>query len=238
MFSQYVKKMRESLDSEVRRSILNLVEANSHAKLLDTGCANGSFTMELGERIGTDKLYGIEIASEYLGENLKQKAVNICAADLNEPLPLDDEDFDVVHSNQVIEHLYNTDVYIKEIYRVLKPGGYAIISTPNLAAWYTIFFLVLGLQPISAKVSDRVCRLGNPFDPGGYMAKYERQYPYHEHLRLFTYHALKELFQYYGFKIVKIIGVGYYPFYGNAAQLLSRIDPRHSVILVMKVRKG
>ena len=57
-------------------------------------------------------------------------------------------------ASQVIGHISNTDAFVKEIYRVLGNGGYAVISTPNLAAVHTILTLMLGWQPLSAHVSD------------------------------------------------------------------------------------
>jgi SAM-dependent methyltransferase len=45
---------------------------------------------------------------------------------------LADNSFDTVVSFQVIEHIANDDLFVKEIYRVLKPGGKAIIATPNI----------------------------------------------------------------------------------------------------------
>lgn len=48
------------------------------------------------------------------------------------PLPYEDGQFDVVVSFQVIEHIQNDDLYLAEINRVLKPGGIALISTPNI----------------------------------------------------------------------------------------------------------
>jgi hypothetical protein len=57
---------------------------------------------------------------------------------------------------QVIEHLSNTDLFIKEIFRVLKAGGYTVIATSNLAAYYNILYLLIGKQPYVAMVSDEV----------------------------------------------------------------------------------
>lgn len=48
------------------------------------------------------------------------------------PLPFDDRSFDAVVSFQVIEHIKDDTTFLKEIHRVLKPGGIALISTPNI----------------------------------------------------------------------------------------------------------
>ncbi len=45
---------------------------------------------------------------------------------------LEDNSFDTVISFQVIEHIENDKEFVKEIYRVLKPGGLALIATPNI----------------------------------------------------------------------------------------------------------
>ncbi|HEY6395036.1 MAG TPA: class I SAM-dependent methyltransferase, partial [Candidatus Binataceae bacterium] len=53
------------------------------------------------------------------------------AADLTSPLPFRSEKFDVVLMLEVIEHLPDIPHALREIARVLKPGGAAIITTPN-----------------------------------------------------------------------------------------------------------
>src|SRR5690606_610947 len=47
------------------------------------------------------------------------------------PLALPDNTYDVVASFQVIEHINDDALFLKEIHRVLKPGGIALITTPN-----------------------------------------------------------------------------------------------------------
>lgn len=51
--------------------------------------------------------------------------------DLNQPLPMQDESFDVVTALEIIEHLENHYQFVREIARVLRPGGHVILSTPN-----------------------------------------------------------------------------------------------------------
>ncbi len=130
--------------------------------LLDCGCDDGDWTLKLGARIGVVRLYGIEIVDESRQAAL-QKGIIAKTGDLNEPFPFEDELFEIVHANQVIEHLKDTDHFIKEIWRTLKPGGYAVICTENLSSWHNIFSLVFGWQPFSlSNVCEKRFQIGNP----------------------------------------------------------------------------
>jgi SAM-dependent methyltransferase len=211
---------------------LSLLERNESACFLDLGCAEGDFTVMLGNRIGTKRVYGVEISPEN-ASLAEANGINVIRADLNERLPLGDETFDVVHSNQVLEHLYNTDTFVKEIWRVLKVGGYAVVSTPNLSSLHSVFMLLIGFQPTF--VSDEI-RAGNPIY-GMQKLKGEYIHPAHNHLRIFNYRSLKEIFAYYGFKVEKAVGESYYPLWGKLARLLAHIDPTHSANIIIKARK-
>ena len=57
--------------------------------------------------------------------------------------------------SELIEHLVDTDSALDEAWRVLKPGGWLLLSTPNLAAWYNRGLLALGVQPVFSEVSLR-----------------------------------------------------------------------------------
>jgi len=48
------------------------------------------------------------------------------------PVDLPDAQFDTIVSFQVIEHIQNDELFLKEIARLLKPGGKALVSTPNI----------------------------------------------------------------------------------------------------------
>ena len=62
-----------------------------------------------------------------------------------ESLPFEDGEFDVVYSNGVIHHTPNTQNVIAEIFRVLKPGGKAIIMVYAENSWHYWYNIVLGL---------------------------------------------------------------------------------------------
>ena len=153
--------------------------------------------------------------------------------DLNEPFPFGDEHFEIVHANQVIEHLKDTDNFIKEIWRTLKPGGYAVICTENLGSWHNIFSLVFGWQPFSlTNVSGKRFQIGNPLAIHYEVAPSNPQS--WQHNRVFAYRGLKEIFAVHGFVIEHIEGSGYYPL----PNCLSKLDPRHAAFLTLKIRKA
>jgi 2-polyprenyl-3-methyl-5-hydroxy-6-metoxy-1,4-benzoquinol methylase len=52
-------------------------------------------------------------------------------ADLNHPLPLPDKSFDCIVSTEVIEHLENPRGMVRELFRLLRPGGTLVLTTPN-----------------------------------------------------------------------------------------------------------
>ena len=52
-------------------------------------------------------------------------------ADLRNPLPLNDGTVDAVYSHHVVEHLPDVEDHLREVYRVLKPGGVYRIGGPN-----------------------------------------------------------------------------------------------------------
>jgi SAM-dependent methyltransferase len=192
--------------------------------VLDLGCDAGGRTTWIADRVGARAMYGLEIAADR-AEIAASRGVQVNLGDLSRPFPYADGSFDLVVSNQVIEHVVDTDNFVREAYRVLKPGGRVVISTENLASWHNVASLFLGWQPFSlANVSEAAMAVGNPLgvhrgEPG------ERR----GHLRVFAYRGLLELFVLHGFTVTEILGAGYYPLPSK----LARIDPRHAAFITV-----
>ena len=225
--------MRNQAVSDYNRCILECLEPSQReSSLLDCGCDDGEWTLQLGARIGAVRLHGIEIVDERRQAALL-KGILARLGDLNEPLPFGDEQFEIVHANQVIEHLKDTDNFIKEIWRTLKPGGYAVICTENLSSWHNIFSLVFGWQPFSlTNVCEKRFQIGNPLAIHYDVAPSNPQS--WQHNRVFAYRGLIEIFTVHGFIIEHVEGSGYYPL----PNFLSKLDPRHAAFLTLKIRKA
>lgn len=106
---------------ELLRSILMLLEPNKNAVLLDIGCNDGSKSLIFANKVGTKTIFGIDIIDKYV-HTAMEKGIKTVKCNIEDGFPFKAETFDVVTSNQVIEHLYNTDVFIDNVYRVLKKG--------------------------------------------------------------------------------------------------------------------
>lgn len=227
----FLMNQRENAYRQNSKNILAVYEKNKDAKFVDLGCDNGKWTMKMADRIGTKDVHGTEIL-ERTAKLAKKSGVNVSIGDLNKRLPYKDGMFDVVHANQVIEHLNDTDMFMDEIYRILKPRGYAVISTENLSSWHNILALVLGYMPFSlTNISTKKAAIGNPLAPhAGKEATIESSW---QHMRIFTIYGLKELSKEAGFTIEKVLASGYYPL-GN---WFSKIDSNHSHFFVLKLRK-
>ena len=127
--------------------------------LLDLGCDDGANTTRFAAAARAAETHGLELIEER-AEEAAGRGVQVRIGDPIKRFPFDDRSFDVVVSNQVIEHLCDTDNFVRESYRVLRPGGLAVVSTENLASWHNIGALMFGWQPFSlTNVSDR--RLGD-----------------------------------------------------------------------------
>ncbi|MGQ0612758.1 MAG: class I SAM-dependent methyltransferase [Planctomycetaceae bacterium] len=125
-------------------------------RILDLGCGRGWLAgalCELGPTTGVD-------LSDLAAARARWPAVEFVTADLFQH-PLPEAAFDLVVSQEVIEHVEDQPRYLDVAARCLKPGGYLVLTTPNawvqarrtrreLEAW--------GLQPVEKWLSRRALR--------------------------------------------------------------------------------
>jgi SAM-dependent methyltransferase len=223
----YLSRLFHASEEANRRAILRALPAGRGGVLLDLGTHRADFTLRVADRLGADRTAGIELIERHAAV-ARQRGVDVTAGDLDEGLPFDSESFDVVHANQVLEHVRRTDVFMREVRRVLKPDGLACISTNNLSSWHNVVSLGLGMQPMPMHVSDEII-VGNPLNPEH---RSEHRDAGRTHLRLFTARALSELAGYHGLALESMNAVGYYPLPPMLARAAARVDPRHAAVLV------
>lgn len=112
-------------------------------------------------------------------------------------LPFADASFNFVSCNHVLEHIFETEKFLREIRRVIQPDGLVVISVPNCAAWMNrVAFLFAG-TPLGAEVGTESVTYGfwprflqdrlKNFEPSG-------------HIRDFTPRSLADLTSACGFK--------------------------------------
>ncbi len=100
-------------------------------QLLEVGCGEGRGVSELlplaDSYIGLDKIGEViqSLKGRYPGVDFRQAVIPPFS-------DFEDQSFDTIVSFQVIEHIPNDRLFLQEIYRMLKPGGKAVISTPNI----------------------------------------------------------------------------------------------------------
>jgi len=77
----------------------------------------------------------------HFGRSDKSKKIYLVNIDVN-PLPFPDGFFDLVIFTEIIEHLTNPFFALSEIRRVLKPGGWLLITTPNVSRSQNVIKLI------------------------------------------------------------------------------------------------
>jgi SAM-dependent methyltransferase len=99
------------------------------ARVLDAGCGRKSRLEAYRGRIV--ELVGVDLDADAGAEN--RALDRFVAADLGERLPFEDDSFDLVYANFVIEHLDSPAAALREWRRVLRPDGDLILLTSNSA---------------------------------------------------------------------------------------------------------
>lgn len=235
----YNKREVEGSSTFLREKVLKMLkDYNVKAeRYLDIGIGNGGFTKDMANLVKCREVHGIDVSEEAIHLALAKgiQAVNI---DINEQhLPYPDDYFDFVTAIEVIEHLFNSDNLLSESYRILKQGGYFLVTSPNLASWLSIFSIILGYLPPSYEVSFRF-RIGKPL--GKKISLPLADIPI-GHIKPYVPRALSEHVQAYGFEVLSLTGVrliegpGILKFIGLLDSVFSRIKRQASgIILIAK----
>ena len=114
-----------------QRFALEMVQsaAPCGSRILDVGCGTGEMVAKLTER--GYEAWGVDLAEPMIAYASRRYGSGRFRVGDIEKIPFDDSMFDAVVCLGVIEYLVDDDQALKEIRRVLKPGGSAIVSTPS-----------------------------------------------------------------------------------------------------------
>jgi SAM-dependent methyltransferase len=226
----YLLSLWTEAEDAYRRRILELVATAKPTSLLDLGCHDGEWTEQLVLASGgsIERAAGVELVEEARQE-AERRGIEAVAGNLNDKLPFADESFELVHANQVIEHVLDLDLFVAEIARVLRPGGRAIVCTENLASWHNIAALMVGYMPFSlTNISSRGA-IGNPFNLANTPAR-ELETSWF-HTRVLTAVGLEHLFRIHDLDVVERFATGYHPLPPGLAQVVARRDVRHAAFI-------
>ena len=189
----YRTKTGRYVDRTEKWLVFSMLRTKS-GKALDLGCGTGNYTLEL-ERRGFDVI-GLD-ASEGMLKIARSKGLN-CIKGNAYSLPFPDETFDLVLSVTMFEFIHEPERVLREIHRVLKPGGEVLIGTMNgKSSW----FLFKRLKSLFVETAYRYARF---YTPG----------------------ELEELLRKVGFINVESAGVIFFPSFWPFVGLAERVDRR------------
>src|SRR3990172_6502497 len=125
-YTVWYKKSRER-DRKKRLKKLEQYSENKIENFLDLGCGEGLMLLEALNRGW--KVYGVDITDNRV-DDAKSKYIVFYKTDLLDA-KLPENYFDCVYCDSVLEHILNPMEYLREINRILKPGGVVYIGVPN-----------------------------------------------------------------------------------------------------------
>lgn len=129
--------------------------------ILDVGCGDGTFARILFNGVT------VEAGADHDVKQIERASTMRCYDDLRvsqaERLPFESESFATVYSNHVLEHVREIETALREIHRVLKPGGAFYITVPDPRCmthlFWTDFFRRLGLMRLAHWYSNFTLRI-------------------------------------------------------------------------------
>jgi len=137
---EYSKKTHFYSD-EIPEMLLECLQKNEWNSYLDLGCGDGSILYALNRlnMLNNKTVYAVDISpiriqnAKTINNNFKCFVSDVCDLKI-----IEDNSIDVIVSTQVIEHVSNEKIMLKEINRVLKKGGLVYLSTvfKKKYGWY------------------------------------------------------------------------------------------------------
>lgn len=148
-----------------RPAVLTLIGAVAGQRILDVGCGGGHYLAAL--RDAGARVVGVDGSVELLARarELLGDGAQLVARNLDEPLPMfDDGSFDGVLLALVYHHIDNRAGLLVELRRVLKPGGWMVLSTSHpVSDWFQTGGSYFAVAKVAAVMDPRGTRREVPF---------------------------------------------------------------------------
>lgn len=114
--------LHEHVAAELRRLAPDL-----RTRILDVGCGTGAFIERL-RGLRYQEVKGIDIDASFA----RARGLTVAEGDLDDAWCFESAAFDLCVAIEVVEHVESVGAMLRELARVLKPGGHALITTPNV----------------------------------------------------------------------------------------------------------
>ena len=132
------EKPRTDFPFNLAKHIVDRFHLKKNSKILDVGCGRCEI-LDAFNQLGLD-ISGVD-ASERIRVFAPKDISKLDILDFSkENIPFDDDEFDVIFTKSVIEHIHDPTLLMKEILRILKPGGIFISLTPEWASQMKTFY--------------------------------------------------------------------------------------------------
>ncbi|MDA3855190.1 MAG: methyltransferase domain-containing protein [Candidatus Woesearchaeota archaeon] len=135
-FEKYA--LQRAMDGQVSNKFREIFNKNidikdKKLKVLDSGCGDGKYYFFLKNIFKDENIFGVEVSKERIKRCHEKGFKNATYIEVNQELPFRNNLFDVIISDQIIEHISKENIpfYLSELRRVLKPKGKIILLTPN-----------------------------------------------------------------------------------------------------------
>jgi len=118
-------------DEAVIKKLFEMDILESHMTVLDLGAGNGYISRAVARSV--NKVYAVDISAEMLkelGKKAREAGIgNITAIEADgQDVPLEESSIDVILANMYLHHIEEPVIAIKEMYRLLKPGGTVFLA--------------------------------------------------------------------------------------------------------------
>jgi Methylase involved in ubiquinone/menaquinone biosynthesis len=177
----------------------------SKLRVLDIGCGKAQFLFDVTEALRSQQqaefsrvaVVDLIRAEGSLLDRISPTPEFFQQSVDGQKLPFADASFNFVSCNHVLEHIFETEKFLREIRRVTRPDGLVVISVPNTAAWMNRIAFLFSGQPLGSEVGTESVTYG--FWPG-FLQNRLKSFDPSGHIRGFTPRSLSDLATACGFK--------------------------------------